>query len=134
MTLQLLTVGFNLSLFLICTEARHNEAMRLLLPPGKDAPPPLGGQDTSRKILTGTMNRPEHQLMSRISILMLCCSTMLTSTYPIQVSYNLVIYLLNLPRMLEHLFFPMGFKVYILSSVHKIGFLLTDRLLYLSIH
>lgn len=88
MTLQLLTVGFNLSLFLLCTETRHNEAMRLLLPPGKDAPL-LGGQDTSRKILAETMNRPEHQLMSRISILMLCCSTMLTSTYPVQVSLHL---------------------------------------------
>ncbi|XP_019181831.1 PREDICTED: proline-, glutamic acid- and leucine-rich protein 1 [Ipomoea nil] len=67
-------------------ETRHNEAMRLLLSPGKDAPPPLGGQDTSRKILAETTNRLEHQLMSRISILMLCCSTMLTSTYPVQVA------------------------------------------------
>ncbi|RAL45561.1 hypothetical protein DM860_009425 [Cuscuta australis] len=67
-------------------ETRHNEAMRLLLPPGKDTPPPLGGQDTPRKISSENMNRSEHMLISRISILMLCCSTMLSSPYTVQVA------------------------------------------------
>ncbi|CAH9108599.1 unnamed protein product [Cuscuta epithymum] len=67
-------------------ETRHNQAMRLLLPPGKDAPPPLGGQGMTRKSSSESMNRSEHLLMTRISILMRCCSTMLTSSYSVQVA------------------------------------------------
>ncbi|CAH9111484.1 unnamed protein product [Cuscuta europaea] len=67
-------------------ETRHNQAMRLLLPPGKDAPPPLGGQGMTRKSSSESMNRSEHLLMTRISILMRCCSMMLTSSYSVQVA------------------------------------------------
>lgn len=58
--------------------------MRLLLTPGKDPPPPLGGQSLSRVTVDNTM-RPEHLQISRISTLMFCCCELLTSSYPFQV-------------------------------------------------
>lgn len=64
-------------------ETTTNEAMRALVPPGKDPPPPLGGLtilDISNKA-----TRPERLFMPSISALMLCCSTMLRTSYPVQI-------------------------------------------------
>ncbi|XP_019230825.1 PREDICTED: proline-, glutamic acid- and leucine-rich protein 1 isoform X2 [Nicotiana attenuata] len=66
-------------------ETRSTEAMRLLLPPGKDPPPPLGGQSLSSQTSDKTM-RPEHLQISRISTLIFCCCKLLTTSYPFQVS------------------------------------------------
>ncbi|XP_075081002.1 uncharacterized protein LOC107790394 isoform X2 [Nicotiana tabacum] len=66
-------------------ETRSTEAMRLLLPPGKDPPPPLGGQSLSSQTSDKTM-RPEHLIISRISTLIFCCCKLLTTSYPFQVS------------------------------------------------
>ncbi|KAK3028729.1 hypothetical protein RJ639_037752, partial [Escallonia herrerae] len=62
-------------------ESQCNEAMRVLVPPGKEPPPPLGGQ-TNSDLAT---KRPDQYLVSNVSTLMLCCSTMLTSSYPVQI-------------------------------------------------
>ncbi|KAK3001207.1 hypothetical protein RJ639_022001 [Escallonia herrerae] len=62
-------------------ESQCSEAMRVLVPPGKEPPPPLGGQ-TSSDLAT---KRPDQYLVSSVSTLMLCCSTMLTSSYPVQI-------------------------------------------------
>ncbi|KAI8031839.1 Proline-, glutamic acid- and leucine-rich protein 1 [Camellia lanceoleosa] len=65
-------------------ESKNNEAMRLLIPPGKDPPPPLGGH-TIGEALDQRTKRPERLQMSSVSTLMRCCCTMLTSSYPVQV-------------------------------------------------
>ncbi|XP_049380001.1 uncharacterized protein LOC125844716 [Solanum stenotomum] len=70
-------------------ETIRTEAMRLLLPPGKDPPPPLGGQSLSRGTVDNTM-RPEHLQISRISTLILCCCELLTSSYPFQVAIHVL--------------------------------------------
>lgn len=70
-------------------ETIRTEAMRLLLPPGKDPPPPLGGQSLSRGTADNTM-RPEHLQISRISILIFCCCKLLTSSYPFQVAIHVL--------------------------------------------
>ncbi|CAN4126423.1 unnamed protein product [Withania somnifera] len=71
------------------TETIRDEAMRLLLPPGKDAPPPLGSQFLSKGTADNTM-RPEHLRISRISTLIFCCCIMLTSSYPFQVAVHVL--------------------------------------------
>ncbi|CAL5322172.1 unnamed protein product [Camellia sinensis] len=65
-------------------ESKNNEAMRLLIPPGKDPPPPLGSH-TIGEALDQRTKRPERLQMSSVSTLMRCCCTMLTSSYPVQV-------------------------------------------------
>ncbi|KAK9282790.1 hypothetical protein L1049_011011 [Liquidambar formosana] len=67
-------------------ETKCNEAIRLLVAPGKDPPPPLGGHIISGEALDNATRRSERLLMSRVSTLMLCCCTMLTSSYPVQVT------------------------------------------------
>ncbi|KAF4401269.1 hypothetical protein G4B88_014110 [Cannabis sativa] len=68
-------------------ETRHySEAMRLLLPPGKDVPPPFGGLTVLGEQQHNMQKRSEHVLTSSVSALMIFCSTMLTSSYPAQVT------------------------------------------------
>ncbi|KAF6160004.1 hypothetical protein GIB67_033088 [Kingdonia uniflora] len=62
-------------------EGKDREALKLLVPPGKDASSPLGGEDASHK----AENRSEQVIMSKASVLMSCCCKMLTSPYPVQV-------------------------------------------------
>lgn len=69
------------------TETKSSEAIRLLLPPGKDPPPPLGGVVSSGEALHGVRRMPEYSLMSSVSTLMLCCCMMLTTSYPVQVVF-----------------------------------------------
>ncbi|XP_052186561.1 uncharacterized protein LOC127797577 [Diospyros lotus] len=64
-------------------ESKSNEAMRLLVPPGKDPPPPLG--HLAGEVSEHGTKRPEPLQISTISILMHCCCTMLTCSYPVQV-------------------------------------------------
>ncbi|OVA09040.1 hypothetical protein BVC80_9097g108 [Macleaya cordata] len=66
-------------------EIKSREFVRLLVPPGKDPPPPLGGQ-LSVETSDQAANRSEQLLLSRVSTLMFCCCTMLTSAYPVQVT------------------------------------------------
>ncbi|KAL0008068.1 hypothetical protein SO802_009570 [Lithocarpus litseifolius] len=67
-------------------EGKCKEAIRLLVPPGKDLPPPLGAQILSGEASDTSTRRSEQSLMSSVSMLMLCCCTMLTSSYPVQVN------------------------------------------------
>ncbi|KAJ7970575.1 Proline-, glutamic acid-and leucine-rich protein 1 [Quillaja saponaria] len=60
-------------------EAKRNEAVKLLVLPGKD--PKVSGEATYK----ATKNS-EQSLMSTVSTLMLCCATMLTSSYPFKVT------------------------------------------------
>ena len=66
-------------------EGKCKEAVRLLVAPGKDLPPPLGAQILSGEASDNSTRRSEQSLMSSVSMLMLCCCTMLTSSYPVQV-------------------------------------------------
>ncbi|XWS56869.1 hypothetical protein CRYUN_Cryun09bG0122400 [Craigia yunnanensis] len=61
-------------------EAKSDEARRLLVPPGKDPPSPLGG--ASCKATSSSERLPT----TTVSSLMFCCCKMLTSSYPIQVA------------------------------------------------
>ncbi|XVF41312.1 hypothetical protein PTKIN_Ptkin01aG0270500 [Pterospermum kingtungense] len=61
-------------------EGKADEARRLLVPPGKDPPSPLGG--TSFKAARNSERLPA----STVSSLMFCCCKMLTSSYPFQVT------------------------------------------------
>lgn len=65
-------------------ETKNDDAMRVLVPPGKDPPTPLGGPTMSGTSYKAT-KRPELLLMCSVSTLMRCCCTMLTSSYPVQV-------------------------------------------------
>ncbi|KAK7851730.1 hypothetical protein CFP56_041023 [Quercus suber] len=67
-------------------EGKCKEAVRLLVPPGKDLPPPLGAQILSGEASDNSTRKSEQSLMSSVSMLMLCCCTMLTSSYPVQVN------------------------------------------------
>ncbi|XP_059598540.1 uncharacterized protein LOC100256091 isoform X4 [Vitis vinifera] len=67
-------------------EAKCNEAIRLLVPPGKDPPPPLGGKKTYGEVLDKAARKSEQLLMSSVTTLMLCCCKMLTTSYPVQVT------------------------------------------------
>lgn len=66
-------------------ETSRNEVKKLLLPTGKDPPPPLGGSMVSGKLSALVMRRPEQFLISRISTLLLGCCKMLSNSYPVQV-------------------------------------------------
>ncbi|KAK2999853.1 hypothetical protein RJ639_024155, partial [Escallonia herrerae] len=78
-------------------ESQCSEAMRVLVPPGKEPPPPLGGQ-TSSDLAT---KRPDQYLVSSVSTLMLCCSTMLTSSYPVQIPVPVKLLLMLAARILR---------------------------------
>ncbi|KAL5724950.1 hypothetical protein ACHQM5_008150 [Ranunculus cassubicifolius] len=58
-------------------ETKGSEATKLLVQPGKDPPPPLGGEAS---------NQTSDHLFDRVSTLMQCCSMMLTNPYAIPVS------------------------------------------------
>lgn len=58
--------------------------MRILVPPGKDPPPPLGGQVVG-EASDQRIKRSQQLQISSVSTLMRCSCTMLTSTYPVQV-------------------------------------------------
>lgn len=71
----------------VCTptaETTSKEIMRALVLPGKDLPAPLGGL-TIFDISNKTTN-PERVFLPSISALMLCCCTMLKTSYPVQVA------------------------------------------------
>ncbi|XP_042498607.1 proline-, glutamic acid- and leucine-rich protein 1 [Macadamia integrifolia] len=67
-------------------ETKCNEAKKCLVPPGKEPPPPLGGQTMSGEASDQAIKRSEKLIIPRVSMLVLCCSTMLTNPYPVQVT------------------------------------------------
>ncbi|KAG2672395.1 hypothetical protein I3760_13G038900 [Carya illinoinensis] len=81
-------------------ETTRNEAGRLLVPPGKDPPPPLGGHTLPGEVSDNPTRRSERLLISSVSTLMLCCCTMLTSSYPVQVNVPIQSLLVLVKRVL----------------------------------
>ncbi|KAI3793537.1 hypothetical protein L1987_36156 [Smallanthus sonchifolius] len=76
----------------------ETKTMRALVPLGKDPPTPLGGLpifDISNK-----STRLERLSMASISSLMLCCSTMLTTSYPAQAKVPIQLLLMLVERVL----------------------------------
>ncbi|XP_022150577.1 proline-, glutamic acid- and leucine-rich protein 1 isoform X2 [Momordica charantia] len=67
-------------------DSRGSEVVRLLIPPGKDPPPPLGCNSLPGGSFDKITKSSERLLTSSISTLMFCCSTMITSSYPHQVA------------------------------------------------
>ncbi|CAI9091345.1 OLC1v1026353C1 [Oldenlandia corymbosa var. corymbosa] len=65
-------------------ETNNNEVVRLLVPPEKGPPSPLGGPTALEKHSDLAKKWPERVLVSRVSTLMSCC-TMMLSGYPVQV-------------------------------------------------
>ncbi|KAL0538644.1 hypothetical protein IC582_022795 [Cucumis melo] len=67
-------------------DSKGSEFVRLLILPGKDPPPPLGCCSSSEGSLDKIKKSSERMLISSISTLMVCCSTMITSSYNHQVA------------------------------------------------
>ncbi|XVE99055.1 hypothetical protein REPUB_Repub03eG0163700 [Reevesia pubescens] len=67
-------------------ETKSDEARRLLVPPGKDLPSPLGGHSSLEVASCKATRSSERLPTSTVSTLMFCCCKMLTSSYPIQVT------------------------------------------------
>ncbi|KAL4576739.1 hypothetical protein LXL04_012838 [Taraxacum kok-saghyz] len=79
-------------------DTKGSETMRVLVPPGKDPPTPLGGLtvfDFSNK------STEQRLSMSNISTLMLCCSKMITTSYPVQVKIPIQPLLMVAERVLN---------------------------------
>ncbi|KAI3983442.1 hypothetical protein MKX01_038862 [Papaver californicum] len=66
-------------------EIASREFLRLLILPGKEPPPPLGG-NVSVQASNPVEHRSKKLLLSRVATLMLGCCTMLTNPYPVQVT------------------------------------------------
>ncbi|CAH2034466.1 unnamed protein product [Thlaspi arvense] len=64
-------------------ETIGKKALQRLAPPGKDSPLPLGGQNGG---LDDAAWSSEQLIVSRVSALMFCCSTMLTSSFKSKVN------------------------------------------------
>ncbi|XP_008807711.2 proline-, glutamic acid- and leucine-rich protein 1 [Phoenix dactylifera] len=67
-------------------EAKGSEVVRLLVPPGKDPPPPLGGHLGSEEASQPATKVLHALLVPTVSTLMHCCCMMLTNPYPVQVA------------------------------------------------
>ncbi|KAM0023176.1 putative pre-rRNA-processing protein RIX1 [Helianthus debilis subsp. tardiflorus] len=76
----------------------ETKTMRALVSPGKDPPTPLGGITIFD--LSNKSTKPERVSMGFISSLMLCCSTMLTSSYPAQAKVPVQLLLMLVKRVL----------------------------------
>ncbi|KAJ6801190.1 proline-, glutamic acid- and leucine-rich protein 1 isoform X2 [Iris pallida] len=81
-------------------EANTPQNMRLLVPPGKDPPPPLGGHLMSEPSDQATTKLRE-LLVPRVSSLMHCCCIMLTNPYPVQVTVPIHLLLALIGRVLQ---------------------------------
>lgn len=72
-------------MFVFLAENKGTEAVQALIPPGEDPPPPLGGHTLQGESVDDAAKRSERLTMFSISMLIFCCSTMLTSSYPVRV-------------------------------------------------
>lgn len=82
----LLSVNSHLNEAFQGIDSKGNEVVRLLVRPGKDPPLPLGCNSLSEGSLDKITKSSERTLTSSISTLMLCCSTMITTSYNHQVA------------------------------------------------
>ncbi|OAY80601.1 hypothetical protein ACMD2_16403 [Ananas comosus] len=70
-------------------EAKSSEVMKLLVPPGKGTPPPLGGQQNLEERSHNATRRLRDYTIPTISTLIHCCCMMLTNPYLVQVNVPL---------------------------------------------
>ncbi|KAK9086715.1 hypothetical protein Syun_029109 [Stephania yunnanensis] len=82
-------------------ERKSVEIMRLLVPPGKATPSPLGGIEFSKKMQDQAALRSEEWLFSRVSMLMLCCCKILTNPFPVQVNVPIHVLIALVRRVLS---------------------------------
>ncbi|CAA6659783.1 unnamed protein product [Spirodela intermedia] len=82
-------------------EHRSTEVMRLLVPPGKDPPSPLGGQSLSSSVASKTAASIQEVLVPRVSMLMDSCCIMITYPYSIQVNLPVQSLILLVERVLS---------------------------------
>ncbi|KAK9083953.1 hypothetical protein Scep_030424 [Stephania cephalantha] len=82
-------------------ERKSVEIMRLLVPPGKATPFPLGGIEFSKKMQDQAALRSEEWLFSRASMLMLCCCKILTNPFPVQVNVPIHVLIALVRRVLS---------------------------------
>ncbi|XP_020585287.1 proline-, glutamic acid- and leucine-rich protein 1-like [Phalaenopsis equestris] len=62
-------------------EKKSLEVMKLIVPPGKDLPPPLGGQTSLEEASEPVMRKLSELLVPRVTTLMHSCCIMLTNSY-----------------------------------------------------
>ncbi|XP_010549501.1 PREDICTED: proline-, glutamic acid- and leucine-rich protein 1 isoform X2 [Tarenaya hassleriana] len=79
-------------------ETKGKQAISLLVQPGKESPPPLGG---SNGVLNDASVESEQLIVSRVSAIMFCCSTMLTSSYKTKVNIPIRSILFLIERVLS---------------------------------
>lgn len=77
-------------LFPCIAETMRNAFIRLLVLPGKQPPPPLGGYISTEEANNKETKRSEQSLMSNVSILLPGCCMLLTNTYPVKVLFSLL--------------------------------------------
>lgn len=82
---QLMTVVNHLAHI---AEAKRYEFIKMLVQPGKDPPPALGGYIPAEEAIYKATKRSEQSPMSNVSTLMYCCCTMLTNLYPFKVFFS----------------------------------------------
>jgi hypothetical protein len=61
----------------------------LLILPGKQPPPPLGGNVSNEEVNSNTTKRSKQSRTYNVPILMSGCCMLLTNTYPVKVLFNL---------------------------------------------
>ncbi|CAO2833000.1 unnamed protein product [Amaranthus hypochondriacus] len=81
-------------------ETRRGEAVSLLVPPGKDPPPSLGG-NLMKGVALSNGGTSQKSLISSISSLMQSCCIMLTHSYPVQVVVPVFPLLAIIKRVLD---------------------------------
>ena len=74
-------------LFPCIAETVRNKVIRLLVPPGKNPPPPLGGYILTKEASNRATKSSEQSPMSNVPTLMFGCCTMLTNAYPVKVPF-----------------------------------------------
>ncbi|KAJ1429529.1 Pre-rRNA-processing protein RIX1, N-terminal [Sesbania bispinosa] len=81
-------------------ETMRKEVIRLLVLPGKQPLPPLGGHVSGEEASNKAIKRSEQSLMSNVSILMFGCCKMLTNSYPVKVNVPFRLLLALVERIL----------------------------------
>lgn len=82
-------------------EKKSAEIMKMIVPPGKEHPPPLGGQTLSEKAYELVTRRLHDVLAPRLTALMHCLCIMLTNPYPLPVVIPIRSLLATVRRVLQ---------------------------------
>lgn len=69
-------------------DSRRHEFVKLLVKPGKDSPPTLGGYVNSEEASYKATKKSQQSSIFIVSTLLHCCCTMLTNPYPYKVLFS----------------------------------------------